>query len=211
MVQTRSLFCRAALVAAAILVLTAAAQAATAVGQVTRIQATAQAMSEGKSSRLAVESVVHMNDVITTGGEARVEITFMDGTRIALGENARLQIDEFVFQPASTRLGLDLAIIGAFRFVTGQIGKVPHDDIRVRTPVAIIGIRGTDFFGGLIDGQYGVVLFEGAVSVANPQGEAILDQPGEGTNIAGPGEAPGPVGEWSQDKIGRALAMVAFQ
>jgi hypothetical protein len=194
-----------------LLMLAGTVQAAIQVGEVTRIKASAEAFSEGRLSQLVMASPVHMNDVITTGGQARLEITFLDGTRIALGEHARLQIDTFVYQPASTGSGIDLAINGAFRFVTGQIGKLVQDGTRVRTPVAIIGVRGTDFIAGPIDGQYGVVLFDGAVAVTNPQGEAVLDRPGLGTNIAGPGEPPGPVGVWPQDKVARALAAVAFQ
>jgi hypothetical protein len=82
----------------------------------------------------------------------------------------------------------------------------------VTTPVATIGIRGTDFWGGPIDEQaLGVFLIEGAVSVSNAAGEAILDQPGQGTNIGAPGAAPGPVTIWPQDKVDRAFATVTFQ
>ena len=76
--------------------------------------------------------------------------------------------------------------------------------------MAEIGIRGTDFWTGPIDGQFGVLLLDGAVTVSNPAGVVVLDQPGEGTNIAGPDSAPGPVTQWPQQKVDRALAAVAF-
>ncbi len=80
------------------------------------------------------------------------------------------------------------------------------------TPVAIIGIRGTEFWGGPIDDQaLGVFLIEGAVSVSNAAGEQILSQPGQGTNIATPGAVPGPVTFWPPDKVNRAIATVTFQ
>lgn len=53
-------------------------------------------------------------------------------------------------------------------------------------------------------------LIEGAVSVSNAGGEQILSGPGQGTNIATPGAAPGPVTFWPQDKIDRAVATVTF-
>jgi len=56
-----------------------------------------------------------------------------------------------------------------------------------------------------------VFLIEGAVSVSNAAGEQILTQPGQGTNIATPGAAPGPVTFWPQDKVNRAIATVTFQ
>jgi hypothetical protein len=82
----------------------------------------------------------------------------------------------------------------------------------VTTAVATLGIRGTEFWGGPIDDQaLGVFLVQGAVSVSNATGEQILRQPGQGTNIATPGSAPGPVTIWPQDKVNRAVATVTFR
>ena len=57
----------------------------------------------------------------------------------------------------------------------------------------------------------GVFLVEGAVSVSNAAGAQILSQPGQGTNIAAPGAAPGPVTIWSPEKVSRAIATVTFR
>lgn len=187
------------------------AAAATRVGQVSRILHTAQAVTEGDTHDLSANSDIHLNDVIMTGEDARLEITFTDGTLVTLGENASLVIDNFVYQPSANQSLVDLAIKGAFRFITGQAGRLSQSTIAVRTPFAIIGVRGTDFFGGPLDGQFGVLLFEGAVAVTNQQGEAVLDRPGQGTNIAAPGQPPGPVAIWPSDKVARALAAVALQ
>jgi hypothetical protein len=66
-------------------------------------------------------------------------------------------------------------LVGAFRFVSGQLTKLASSDVSVTTPVAIVGIRGTEFWGGPIDDQaLGVFLLEGAVSVSNAAGEQIL-------------------------------------
>ena len=102
-------------------------------------------------------------------------------------------------------------MIGAFRFLSGQASKLASSDVTVTTPFAIIGIRGTEFWGGPIDNQaLGVFLIEGAVSVSNAAGGQILSETGQGTNIATPGAAPGPVTFWAQDKVNRAIATVAF-
>ena len=195
MIPIRLFILLAAFAVTAVQPVTAAAQ----VGQVTRIEALAQVLRTGPATPLAVTSPVHMNDIVTTGREARLEITFNDGTVLTLGENARLQIDRFVFQPTTRDSGVDLAIKGAFRFVTGQLSA--RDGLQVRTPVAIIGIRGTDFFAGPVNGIYGVLLFDGNVAVTNPQGETVLERPGQGTTIDAPGEAPGPATVWSQENM----------
>ena len=96
--------------------------------------------------------------------------------------------------------------------MSGQVSKLASADVSVTTPVAVVGIRGTEFWGGPIDDQaLGVFLIEGAVSVSNAAGEQILSQPGQGTNIATPGAAPGPVTFWPPDEVGRAIAMVTFR
>jgi len=61
------------------------------------------------------------------------------------------------------------------------------------------------------DQSLGVFLIEGAVRVSNTAGAQTLNQPGQGTNIARRGAAPGPITFWPQDKVNRAIAAVTFQ
>jgi hypothetical protein len=184
---------------------------AEAVGDVSRIVNTAEAVTEGISRSLETGAVVHLDDQISTGAGARLEITFADGTQLTLGENAALVVDAFVFQPAADEAQLFATVEGAFRFVSGQIGTVANNDLRVTTPFAVIGIRGTDFWAGPIDAAFGVFLVDGAVSVTTTAGQATLDQPGSGTNVTSLAEAPGPVTQWPDDKVVRALDAVAFE
>ena len=138
--------------------------------------------------------------------------TFADNTRLTLGEKANLTLDTYVFDSAAGSGTIKFGLVGAFRFVSGQVSKLASADVRVTTPVAIVGIRGTEFWGGPIDDQVlGVFLIEGAVSVSNAAGQQILNLPGQGTNIAASGAAPGPVTFWAADKIGRAIATVTFR
>ncbi len=152
---------------------------------------------------------IEFEQIVSTEADARLELGFIDQTTLTLGENARLRIDRFVYAPQTTRTSIRLAAVGALRFVSGA--RSGGSDVSVVTPVATIGIRGTDFWAGPIDGAYGVLLLDGAVDVANAAGSATLDEPGEGVNIAGPGAPPGTVTQWPQDKVSRALAAVAFQ
>jgi hypothetical protein len=182
------------------------------IGAVTRIQGEASGTRGDTTRTLGLSAPVSLNDVVSTGEAARLEVTFADNTRLTLGEKAKLTLDRYVFNSAAGRGTLRFGVIGAFRFVSGQVSKLANSDVSVTTGVATIGIRGTEFWGGPIDNQaLGVFLIEGNVSVSNPSGEQILSQPGQGTNIATPGAAPGPVTFWPQAKIGRAFAAVTFQ
>ncbi len=188
------------------------AAAQQAIGAVSRIQGRASGVHNGATEALGLKSSVFLKEVVSTGDAARLEVTFTDGTRLTLGEKAKLTLDTFVFNPAASRATVKFAVVGAFRVLSGQMTKLASSDVSVTTPVAIIGIRGTEFWGGPIDNQpLGVFLIEGAVSVSNAAGQQILSQPGQGTNIATPGAAPGPVTFWPQDKVNRAIAAVTFQ
>jgi len=183
-----------------------------AIGAVSRIQGQASGTHGGVAEALALKSSVFRDETVSTAEGARLEVTFVDGTQLTLGEKTKLTLDAFVFDPAASRGTIKFAVAGAFRFISGQASKLAQSDVSVTTPVAVIGIRGTQFWGGPIDNQaLGVFLIEGAVSVTNAAGAQILNQTGQGTNIATAGAAPGPVTFWPQAKVDRAIATVTFR
>ena len=201
----------AALIALIAVLTPASVRAADEIGKISRIQAVAQAETGGVLRELALDTPIHLNDIVTTGNEARLEIILIDGSQITVGAQARLVIDGFVYQPTQVRAQLAASVKGAFRFISGGIGRTVGNRIAVRTPFAIIGVRGTDFWAGPVDGISGVVLFEGAVTVSGAGSQVTLDRPGQGTNVTAAGQPPGTVTTWPQDKVDRALAQVAFQ
>jgi hypothetical protein len=212
--QGRRMLHRLIVIAALLISGFAAGEAAAqqAIGAVSRIQGEARGTRGGATWALALNTPVFRNEVVTTGKAARLEVTFADDTRLTLGERARLRLDRYVFNLAAGRGTIRFRIAGAFRFLSGQLSKLARADVAVTTPAATLGIRGTEFWGGPIDNQaLGVFLIEGAVRVSNAAGARILNQPGQGTNIATPGAAPGPVTFWPQDKVNRAVATVTFQ
>ncbi len=71
-------------------------------------------------------------------------------------------------------------------------------------------MRGTNFWGGPVDGGFGVFLFEGAVSVTHAGATVNLTAPGQGTSFANAAVPPGPVVVWGRDKVNRAVATVTF-
>jgi hypothetical protein len=150
---------------------------------------------------------VNLAETVATGAGARATIALNDGTTITLGEKARLVIDAFVYDPAAAST-LHASVAGAFRYLSGRLAPGATRQASVTTPVATIGVRGTDFWGGPIDGRFGVVLFEGAVSVTVGGETVLLDAGGLGANFGG--AAAMSVTRWPQDKVARALATVTF-
>jgi len=183
-----------------------------AIGTVSRIQGDASGTRGTATQPLVANASVYPNEVVSTGDGTRLEITFKDNTRLTLSENVKLTLDTYIYN-RTARLGtIKFEVAGAFRFVSGRLSKLAKSNLSVITPVANIGIRGTDFWGGPIDNQaLGVFLITGTVSVSNAAGTQILNRSGLGTNIAAPGAAPGPVTFWPADKVNRALAAVTFR
>jgi len=187
-----------------------AAEAATAIGKVSRVQGPCTGTVEGATRVLTADSAVFLGDAIATGAEARLEVALDDATVLTVGENAEVRLDRFVYWPQG-RSRLSATVNGAFRFVSAALGPGASRQASVTTPYAVIGVRGTDFWGGPIDGTFGVVLFDGAVSVSNGGGSVILDDTQQGTSVESAVTAPAPVVIWTQDKIDRAVATVTFQ
>ena len=88
---------------------------------------------------------VQMQDTAVTAN-GRMRIDFLDDTRVDLTEHARLTIDEFVYDPANDIGSLSIkASLGGVRYASGQIAKRYRQNVKIKTPSATIGVRGTDF------------------------------------------------------------------
>jgi hypothetical protein len=183
------------------------------VGKVTRMQGEASRVRLVATSALAVDAALDLGDVVATGAEARLELTFLDGTRLTLGEKARLTIDDYVYQPNGASGRMKATINGAFRFVSGSMGAGPNTLRSVVTPVATIGIRGTDFWGGPLNGLYGVFLFEGEIEISPNAGPQLVSMasPGIGIDIDPATGPAGPPIPWASPKIGAAVDSVTFR
>jgi hypothetical protein len=178
------------------------------VGTVEDVRNRAEALFGGEVRRLAPEAPLLYRDLMRTGPEARLQALLDDGSQLVMGENAELEIDEFVQVPGTSRsVTLDL-LEGALRFISGKLQPGADSGIHIRTPVAILGVRGTDLWVGPIDGATGVLVTTGEVVVGTDHAMVTLG-PGEGTMIK-PDGSLSPVKRWGQAKVDRALAAVAL-
>lgn len=89
-------------------------------------------------------SVQSMDTAVTAKGQ--MQIDFIDETRVDITEHSRLLIDEFVYDPNAGKGALGLrATMGTIRYASGQIAKKYQQNVKIKTPSATIGVRGTDF------------------------------------------------------------------
>ena len=86
-------------------------------------------------------------DVIRTGIDGSVGITFVDNTMMSAGPNTSLALDQFAFNSTTHEGKLDASVrSGTLSVISGKIAKQSPEAMKVRTPAAILGARGTEFF-----------------------------------------------------------------
>lgn len=147
------------------------------VGAVQEVSGHATLISpDGQKEVIAKGTLIHQGDVVETdGADAAVNIQFIDESSIAVSGNARLAIDEYVFDPSSAGGATNVSILrGLFVYTSGLIGRSDPDDVNIHTPMGSIGIRGTTIAGNIDTGQ--ITVLEGAIVLRGLDGnEVTLD------------------------------------
>ncbi|MCC8978825.1 VCBS domain-containing protein [Bradyrhizobium acaciae] len=119
-----------------------AAEPAKVIGHVTKLAGSATAIRNGVAIVLNQGDAVNKGDVVQSGGDSTLGITFIDGTVFGLGPNAKMVLNEMIYDPnGSSNSSLMSLVSGTISFVAGATAK--HGDMKVDTPVATMGIRGT--------------------------------------------------------------------
>jgi hypothetical protein len=86
-------------------------------------------------------------DVVRTGIEGTVGITFTDNSMMSAGPNSVLALDRYAFNSTTHEGRLDASMRnGTLSVVSGKIAKQSPDAMTVKTPATILGVRGTEFF-----------------------------------------------------------------
>ena len=145
----------------------------------------------GTTLDAAQGSKVESLDVIRTA-RARANIKFRDDTQVAITENSKLIIDEYVFDPnrGAGKMSMKIAL-GTVRYASGAIAKNNNENINIQTPVATVGVRGTSFSMTVDEiGQSLVILLPnrdgtvGEITVGTDAGQVILNKPFQSTFVA---------------------------
>ena len=133
-------------------------------------------------------------DTVKTGN-GKVGIEFIDDTRVDVTQHSKLLIDDFVYDPNTKTGKLSLkASLGTVRYASGQIAKNSATNVKITTPTATIGVRGTDFTMTIDEiGSSTIILlpscdtngncFVGEISVESDAGQVILNQAFQATVV----------------------------
>jgi VCBS repeat-containing protein len=120
----------------------AGAGAAQIIGTVVKLTGSATAIRNGVAVELNIGDKVHKGDVVQSGSDSALGISFIDGTAFSLSSNARMVLNDMVYDPNGSANSSLLSLVqGTISFVAGDTAK--DGNMRVETPVATMGIRGT--------------------------------------------------------------------
>jgi hypothetical protein len=170
------------------------------VGVVDEVNGRVVAVDKSKVSRkLAKGGSVYLGDKVVTGESGTVRLKMIDDAVLDLRCFSIMVIEEYALNTTNRRSIINL-LQGSLKKVTGQIGKLTEDIYELKTPVASVGVRGTEYAlrvfqskgcGGTIDADDGlyVEVIKGLIDVHNNAGSEIVAK-GETAYVSLPQTAP---------------------
>ena len=170
------------------------------VGSVEDVKGEAFGELESVRRKLDQAAPVFLSEEVVTGVSSRLGMRLGRNTTVRLGEQARLKVDRFLVDAG-----------GEMTLSSGPMlldERSRHKGLQIRSPFALIAVRGTRFFAGPSNDRFGVFVVRGSVAVTSA-GQQVLLREGEGTDIASPGTPPTPVKRWAPERVRAALASVS--
>lgn len=173
-------------------ILVLALPASASIGSVTEVYGNAAIYREKVENVAEVDFGIESYDSVQTAS-GRIELAFLDDSKLKLTEHSTIVIDEFVYDPNPSKSKLALNFTsGTARFITGALGKINKENIKIKTPTAEIAIRGTDFTSTVDElGRTLIILLpdkfgnaSGEIIVSSLMGQVVLNKPYQATTVS---------------------------
>jgi hypothetical protein len=103
------------------------------------------AMSNGGSRELKQGDFVYEKDEILTSGRSFAVLQFTDGAKVTVRPDSTLIIDQYLYAGNENDEATLNLVAGGLRVITGAMAKNNPENYKVKTPVALMGVRGTEF------------------------------------------------------------------
>ncbi len=116
------------------------------VGSVSLLRGEADILRDAQTLKGANLMPIENKDSIKTKEKTKMQLVFDDDTAVTLGSLTSFSVDEYLEDNNNSKLELSV-MQGAFRVITGKIGKVAPKRFRMRIPRGFVGVRGTIFVG----------------------------------------------------------------
>jgi len=114
-------------------------------GMVIASRGTVIALSNGDSRELKQGGFVYVNDEILTSARSFAVLQFTDGAKVTVRPDSNLIIETYLYAGNDSDEATLNLVSGGLRIITGAMAKTNPENYKVRTPVALMGVRGTEF------------------------------------------------------------------
>ena|SRR5689334_2389749 len=116
------------------------------IGQIKTAKGQVTIERDGRTLPAAVGTRLQNADIVRTGADSAVGITMDDDSLLSAGPGSVLSLDRYAFEPTTGQGRFDASLNkGTLAVISGRIAKSSPDAMTVRTPTAILGVRGTEF------------------------------------------------------------------
>ena len=120
--------------------------AAAEIGQIKTAKGSVTIERDGRTLPGTVGARLQSADVVKTGADSAVGITMDDDSLLSAGPGSILSLDRYAFEPTTGQGRFDASLNkGTLAVISGRIAKGSPDAMTVRTPTAVLGVRGTEF------------------------------------------------------------------
>lgn len=121
------------------------------VGLVKTVSGEVSILRDGRRMAVLPGQQLVLGDVLSTGARGAVGVILRDDTVMSLGPSTETGLEQFAFEPAEQKLGMVLRVTkGLISYVSGRISKLAPGSVRIETPVATLGVRGTRFVARIV-------------------------------------------------------------
>jgi len=174
------------------------------VGQIVALKGVVIIIRNGKEIKATVGTKIEKKDIVFSKQNSKTQIIFNDKTVITIGKNSKFKIEEYFYNAKSnTKSKARFKFFrGAFRSITGKIGKIAPSRFKLRTKSASIGIRGTQILAQIGNTEK-IACTDGKIEVTTPKGSVVVTA-GQITEVS-PNTPPSPPRAYKSTEI-KAIA-----
>jgi hypothetical protein len=128
-----------------------AAQDARSIGLVKIVQGDAFILRDGRRMAAQSGSGLVLGDVLSTGATGAMGVMLRDDTVLSLGPSTETRLEQFTFESSEQKPGMVMRVTrGLIGYISGRISKLAPGSVRIETPVATLGIRGTRLIARIV-------------------------------------------------------------
>lgn len=150
--------------------------------------------SNQEQRMLQKDSLIYLKDTLTTDNTSQAQIVFTDNTLMTFRAKTKFFVEEYQFHAKDQEGSIGKYVMklmeGGFRTITGLIAKNKSSDYKVNTPVATIGVRGTDYTVYIHNGKLDLGFLSGSPCVSNAGSSMCLSEKLRYVQVPSPKSAP---------------------